>query len=154
MAKKETTRKTSRKNRNATRTVNKPKKIETLNINNEQQNQEIKDEIENINEQEPTNVVEQVPIIEEFEAESVVVETSEDASLGEEIKDNVLDEVASEMLAEKGNSINEFIKMPKNEMIQKAKEKIQNIKNKNNEKINEKIDNLFGYLWNGQEIEY
>ena len=154
MAKKDTTRKTSRKNRNATRTVNKPKKIEALNINNEQQNQEIKDEIENINEQEPTNVVEQVPIIEEFEAESVVVETSEDSSLGEEIKDNVLDEVASEMLAEKGNSINEFIKMTKNEMIQKAKEKIQNIKNKNNEKINEKIDNLFGYLWNGQEIEY
>ena len=40
------------------------------------------------------------------------------------------------------------------EMVEKAKEKITEIKKVNNERVNQRIDNIFGYLWNGQEMDY
>ena len=32
--------------------------------------------------------------------------------------------------------------------------KIAEIKKANNERLNQRIDNIFGYLWNGQEMDY
>ena len=72
----------------------------------------------------------------------------------EELQKQVVKHVASEILAEKNNDINEFMSTPQDEMLDKVKEKIENIKKINNQKVNDRIDNLFGYLWNGQEMDY
>jgi hypothetical protein len=43
---------------------------------------------------------------------------------------------------------------PEEENVEKVKEKITEIKKVNNERVNQRIDNMFGYLWNGQEMDY
>jgi len=72
----------------------------------------------------------------------------------EELQKQIVKHVASEILVEKNNDINEFMSTPQDEMLDKVKEKIENIKKINNQKVNDRIDNLFGYLWNGQEMDY
>ena len=49
---------------------------------------------------------------------------------------------------------NKLPAMNEEEMVEKAKEKIAEIKKANNERVNQRIDNIFGYLWNGQEMDY
>ena len=71
-----------------------------------------------------------------------------------ELQKQVLTHVASEILAEKGNDEEEFINTPTEELVEKAKEKIEEIKKINNDRVKTRINNLFGYLWNGQEIDY
>ena len=83
---------------------------------------------------------------------SVVVENEpEDDKVFQE---QVMRHVASEILVEKNNDINELLTMNEEEMVEKAKEKITEIKKANNERVNQRIDNIFGYLWNGQEMDY
>ena len=76
----------------------------------------------------------------------------------------VEEKVNSEIVVEKEKPLNyeELYKdtitedEPKNddEMIEKTKEKIEETKKVNNNGANQRIDNLFGYLWNGQEMDY
>lgn len=83
---------------------------------------------------------------------SVVVENEpEDDKVFQE---QVMRHVASEILVEKNNNIDELLAMNEEEMVEKAKEKITEIKKVNNERVNQRIDNIFGYLWNGQEMDY
>jgi len=83
---------------------------------------------------------------------SVVVENElEDDKVFQE---QVMRHVASEILVEKNNNIDELLAMNEEEKVEKAKEKITEIKKVNNERVNQRIDNMFGYLWNGQEMDY
>jgi hypothetical protein len=83
---------------------------------------------------------------------SVVVENEpEDDKV---LQEQVMRHVASEILVEKNNNIDELLAMNGEEMVEKAKEKITEIKKVNNERVNQRIDNIFGYLWNGQEMDY
>ena len=83
---------------------------------------------------------------------SVVVENEpEDDKV---LQEQVMRHVASEILVEKNNNIDELLAMNGEEMVEKAKEKITEIKKVNNERVNQRIDNMFGYLWNGQEMDY
>ena len=86
--------------------------------------------------------------------ELIDVEEAEMPEEDEKLKEQVLKHVASEILVEKNNDLDEFVNTPKEEMVEKAKEKIEDIKKINNHKVNERIDHLFGYLWNGQEMDY
>ena len=86
--------------------------------------------------------------------ELIDVEEAEMPEEDEKLKEQVLKHVASEILVEKNNDLDEFVNTPKEEMVKKAKEKIENIKKINNHKVNERINHLFGYLWNGQEMDY
>jgi hypothetical protein len=86
--------------------------------------------------------------------ELIDVEEAEMHEEDEKLKEQVLKHVASEILVEKNNDLDEFVNTPKEEMVEKAKEKIENIKKINNHKVNERINHLFGYLWNGQEMYY
>ncbi len=40
------------------------------------------------------------------------------------------------------------------ETVDKPKENITETKKINNNRVNQRIDNIFGYLWNGQEMDY
>lgn len=103
-----------------------------------------------------TEVVEEASIM-EAPIEDINLENVETEQVLKDdvlFQEQVLKHVASEILAEKNNSIEEFLDIPQKEMINKAKEKIENIKKINNQKVNDRIDNLFGYLWNGQEMDY
>lgn len=71
-----------------------------------------------------------------------------------ELKEQVIKHVASEILAEKNNDIDKVVNMPKELVVEKAKEKINEIKKLNNNRVNARIDGIFGYLWNGQEMDY
>ena len=83
---------------------------------------------------------------------SVVVENEpEDDKV---LQEQVMRHVASEILVEKNNNIDELLAMNGEEKVEKAKEKITEIKKVNNERVNQRIDNIFGYLWNGQEMDY
>jgi hypothetical protein len=86
--------------------------------------------------------------------ELIDVEEAEMPEEDEKLKEQVLKHVASEILVEKNNDLDEFVNTPKEEMVKKAKEKIEDIKKINNHKVNERINHLFGYLWNGQEMDY
>lgn len=86
--------------------------------------------------------------------ELIDVEEAEMPEEDEKLKEQVLKHVASEILVEKNNDLDEFVNTPKEEMVERAKEKIEDIKKINNHKVNERIDHLFGYLWNGQEMDY
>jgi hypothetical protein len=91
------------------------------------------------------------------EAEMVEMPNVEAEAMPEDdalFQEQVLRHVASEILVEKNNSLNDFVSTPKEEMVEKAKEKIEEIKKINNQKVNDRIDQLFGYLWNGQEMDY
>ena len=103
------------------------------------------------------------PVVEAVETVMEEVDTNnelinvEEAEMPEEdvkLMEQVLRHVASEILVEKNNDLDEFVNTPKEEMVERAKEKIEDIKKINNHKVNERIDHLFGYLWNGQEMDY
>ena len=82
---------------------------------------------------------------------SVVVENEPEND--KVFQEQVMRHVASEILVEKNNNLDELLTMNKEEMVEKAKEKITEIKKVNNERVNQRIDNIFGYLWNGQEMD-
>ena len=89
-----------------------------------------------------------------YKEEANNITTEEEPESNEEFKEQVMKHFASEILVEKNNDIEEFLSMAEDEMIEKTKEKIEEIKKVNNDRVNNRIDNLFGYLWNGQEMDY
>ena len=95
-------------------------------------------------------------VMEEVDTNNELIDVEEAEMPEEDVKlmEQVLRHVAGEILVEKNNDLDEFVNTPKEEMVEKAKEKIENIKKINNHKVNERINHLFGYLWNGQEIDY
>jgi hypothetical protein len=94
--------------------------------------------------------------MEEVDTNNELIDVEEAEMPEEDVKlmEQVLRHVAGEILVEKNNDLDEFVNTPKEEMVEKAKEKIENIKKINNHKVNERINHLFGYLWNGQEMDY
>ena len=126
MAKKETTKKTTTKKTTSRKKDEKP----------------VAEAVETVMEEVDTN------------NELIDVEEAEMPEEDEKLKEQVLKHVASEILVEKNNDLDEFVNTPKEEMVKKAKEKIEDIKKINNHKVNERINHLFGYLWNGQEMDY
>jgi len=95
-------------------------------------------------------------VMEEVDTNNELIDVEEAEMPEEDVKlmEQVLRHVAGEILVEKNNDLDEFVNTPKEEMVEKAKEKIENIKKINNHKVNERINHLFGYLWNGQEMDY
>jgi hypothetical protein len=55
-------------------------------------------------------------------------------------------EVVESVISENNNDINDF--------ASNTQEETENVNKINNHKVNERIDNMFGYLWNGQEMDY
>lgn len=129
MAKKETTKKSTKKVSTKKTTTKKTKVVEELNI--------------------METPVEETNVVEENHVDIEQMHEND-----KELKEQVLKHVASEILAEKNNSLEEYMSIPKEEMLDKAKEKIEDIKKINNQKVNDRIDHLFGYIWNGQEMDY
>lgn len=131
MAKKETTTKKSTKRTAKKRVTVKKVKADVIENNVEQDN----------------SIKENQVILDNVDVERI-------PESDEEFKEQVLKHVASEILVEKNNSLEEYMNTPQEEIIDKAKEKIENIKKINNQEVNNRIDHLFGYLWNGQEMDY
>lgn len=91
-------------------------------------------------------------VVEEPKTEYVKETIPEDA---EEFKKQILTNVVSNMVAEEGEGIlGNLNEEHREEIIEKVKERIENIKSVNNDKVRNRIDNVFGYLWNGQEMDY
>ena len=154
MAKKETTKKTETK-KTATKKVTakekKPTTKKTTVKKTTPKKEVVKEETKVVNE--PKIEVEEKVTL-EAEAPMVNIVKEDVQENDSDFQKQVLKHVVSEMLAEKNNSLNEFVKTPREEMFENLKEKIENIKKINNKKINDRIDSVFGYLWNGQEIDY
>lgn len=148
MAKKETTKKTETK-KTATKKVTAKEKKPTTKKTQAKKTTPKKEVVIN----EPKIEVEEKAIL-EAEAPMVNIVKEDVQENDADFKKQVLKHVVSEMLAEKNNSLNEFVNTPREEMFENLKEKIENIKKINNKKINERIDSVFGYLWNGQEMDY
>lgn len=120
--------------------------------------------VENIEEVAITEPVQTEEVVEvekpELNYEDLYKESDKSVVMDSEQEDDkvfqeqVMRHVASEILVEKNNSLDELLDMNEEEMIEKAKEKITEIKKVNNNRVNQRIDNIFGYLWNGQEMDY
>lgn len=89
----------------------------------------------------------------QLENNEVTVESAPMPQDDKELAMDVMKHVASEILAENGNSLDAIASTPREEVVEKVKEKIEEIKKVNNEKVNKRIDHVFGYLWNGQEMD-
>ena len=101
-------------------------------------------------------VEEKKPKLKEVKVEDELIEV-EVATVPESDKDlavDIMKHVAQDMLAETGNDLEKLKEIPEEEVIEKVKDRIETIKKVNNEKVNTRIDNIFGYLWNGQEMDY
>lgn len=94
--------------------------------------------------------IEEVAITEPVQTVVVENEPEDDKVFQEQ----VMRHVASEILVEKNNNLDEMLSMNEDEVVEKAKEKIAEIKKVNNDRVNQRIDSIFGYLWNGQEMDY
>ena len=96
----------------------------------------------------------------ELNYENIYKESDKSIVVENELEDDkafqeqVMKHVASEILVEKNNNLDELLSMNEEEVVEKAKEKITEIKKVNNDRVNQRIDSVFGYLWNGQEIDY
>lgn len=88
------------------------------------------------------------------EEKPVEVETKPVPEDDKELMMDVMKHVASEILADNGNNAESLNEMPQDEVVEKVKEKIDDIKKINSDKVNKRIDNVFGYLWNGQEVDW
>lgn len=113
----------------------------------------------------PQNKLEIVPSVEEMEVvteESTVVEEPEQEYVTKQIpedvdefKKDIITNVVKNMVADEGEGIlGKINEEHKEEILEMVKERIENIKKINNEKVNTRIDNVFGYLWNGQEMDW
>lgn len=88
--------------------------------------------------------------------EVTVIESTQSGDSYDNADKNELAVTLSEQkeLSIKNDSLDELLTMSEEEVVDKAKEKITETKNINNNRANQKIDNIFGYLWNGQEMDY
>jgi len=93
------------------------------------------------------------PMLKQEEVLTQVQEEDNTAEDDKKLHDEVLQQVANDILADNDNSITKVMDMPREEMVEKAKEKIDDFK-KNNKETAKRVDNMFGYLWNGQEVDY
>jgi len=143
MAKKETVKKTTAKKTTKKVAAKKVEKIEEVAITEPVQTEEV------VEVEKPELNYED--LYKESDKSVVVENEPEDDKVFQE---QVMRHVAGEILAEKNNSLDELLTMNEEEMVEKAKEKITEIKKVNNERVNQRIDNIFGYLWNGQEMDY
>ena len=133
MAKKETVKKTTAKKTTKKVAAKKVEKIEEVVINEPVQTEEV------IEVEKP-----------ELNYEDLYKESDKSVVVENEQEKN---EVSQEQV-EENNDLDELLTMNEEEVVEKAKEKITEIKKVNNERVNQRIDNIFGYLWNGQEIDY
>jgi hypothetical protein len=143
MAKKETVKKTTAKKTTKKVAAKKVEKIEEVVINEPVQTEEV------VEVEKPELNYEN--IYKESDKSIVVENEPEDDKVFQE---QVMKHVASEILVEKNNNLDELLSMNEEEVVEKAKEKITEIKKVNNDRVNQRIDSVFGYLWNGQEIDY
>lgn len=88
------------------------------------------------------------------EKEDIKVEVATMPEDDKELAMDIMKHVASEILSENGNDLKKIEETPQKEVVEKVKEKIEAIKNVNNEKVNTRINHIFGYLWNGQEMDW
>lgn len=93
------------------------------------------------------------PMVKQEEVLTEVQEETPSVEDDEKLHDEVLKQVANDILADNDNSVSKMMDMPREEIVEKAKEKIDDFK-KNNKETAKRVDNMFGYLWNGQEIDY
>lgn len=133
MAKKETNKKkVSTKKTTTTKSSSKPKKVKV--------------------EKDVEVVTEEKVDMEEPEQNYITKDIPENP---EEFKKDIITNVVKNMVIEEGEGIlGNINEEHREEIIDKIKERIEDIKKINNDKVNNRIDNVFGYLWNGQEMDY
>ena len=160
MAKKETVKKTATKKATTKKVaVKKEEKITTPEsiVDNIDTKGALKTETEQGSPYDPSIWEAKVDFVEEVEKPELNYEEIYKEQMPEEdtlFQEQVIRHVASEILVENNNSIDDLINMATEDVVEKAKEKIEEIKKINNERVNARIDNIFGYLWNGQEMDY
>jgi len=92
--------------------------------------------------------IEEVAITEPVQTEEVVEVEKPELNYEDLYKEPV---VESE---QKNNDLDELLTMNEEEVVEKPKENIKETKKVNNNRANQRVDNIFGYLWNGQEMDY
>lgn len=92
--------------------------------------------------------IEEVAITEPVQTEEVVEVEKPELNYEDLYKESV---VESE---QENNDLDELLTMNEEEVVEKPKETIKETKKVNNNRVNQRIDNIFGYLWNGQEMDY